>query len=306
MSLSDQSSCPICSFIIKQPGTHNYGEQLVIDCPRCGKFKITKSAAKIVVQKQLNPEISAWLREHKEFNRQPPELDTKNIETIAASLPKYSVLQKHFLLLKAIERRTKFPGDIAKLIQDKDYTLAWANNQAELNYLVESLGERGLIELRGLLSTMRECVITPAGWQYLEEHEGEPAFQKQAFIAMSFDPTMDDAWKSGIKLAVNDAGYDPYRIDEKPHIERIDAKIITEIRNSRFLIADVTEQRPGVYFEAGFALGLNRPVIWSVRKDDLKNVHFDTRQYNHVVWEETSELREKLYYLICAVIGKRN
>jgi hypothetical protein len=59
-------------------------------------------------------------------------------------------------------------------------------------------------------------------------------------------------------------------------------------------IEDVTLQRPGVYYEGGFAMGLPRTVIWTCRKDELASVHFDTRQFNHVVWETPSELRERL------------
>ena len=70
-------------------------------------------------------------------------------------------------------------------------------------------------------------------------------------------------------------------------------------------MADVTEQRRGVYFEAGYAIGIGLPVKWCIRKDDLTIVHFDTRQYNHVVWESIQELKEKLYDIICAVIGSK-
>ena len=78
---------------------------------------------------------------------------------------------------------------------------------------------------------------------------------------------------------------------------------MAEIKNSRFVIADVTDQRPGVYFEAGYAIGLGLPVIWSVRENDLRNVHFDTRQYNHIVWKGEDDLEEQLYNRVLAVIG---
>ena len=78
---------------------------------------------------------------------------------------------------------------------------------------------------------------------------------------------------------------------------------MTEIKNSRFVVADATDQRPGVYFEAGYAMGLGLPVLWSVREDDLQNVHFDTRQYNHIVWETPEDLRDQLAKRIAAVLG---
>jgi len=49
-------------------------------------------------------------------------------------------------------------------------------------------------------------------------------------------------------------------------------------------------------------MGLGRPVIWSCRDDDLKNVHFDTRQYNHIVWNEPADLRAQLTNRIKATI----
>ena len=108
----------------------------------------------------------------------------------------------------------------------------------------------------------------------------------------------------GIRPAISDAGFKPYRVDAEPHVDRIDAKIVTEIKNSKFLVADVTEHKLGVYFEAGYAFGFGLPVIWTVRDDELSKAHFDTRQYNHIVWQSPTELKEKLYFVICAVIGK--
>ena len=60
----------------------------------------------------------------------------------------------------------------------------------------------------------------------------------------------------------------------------------------------------GVYFEAGFAMGLGIPVIWLCRKDDLENAHFDTRQYNHIPWESAEDLRSQLRDRIIATVGE--
>ena len=53
-----------------------------------------------------------------------------------------------------------------------------------------------------------------------------------------------------------------------------------------------------------YALGLGLPVIWTVRKDDAKNVHFDTAQYDPIRWESASDLEEGLSNYICAIIGQ--
>lgn len=94
---------------------------------------------------------------------------------------------------------------------------------------------------------------------------------------------------------------------EKEHLNKIDDEIIAEIRRSKFLIADFTEgdtgARGGVYYEAGFAHGLNIPVIFTCRSDTFSKVHFDTRQYPHIIWDTPEQLSKRLVRRICAVIG---
>ena len=73
---------------------------------------------------------------------------------------------------------------------------------------------------------------------------------------------------------------------------------------AQFMVADFTLQRAGVYFEAGFAMGLGRPVVWTCRDDEFEKTHFDTRQYNHVVWSNHEDLRTKLADKIKATISR--
>lgn len=65
-----------------------------------------------------------------------------------------------------------------------------------------------------------------------------------------------------------------------------------------------------MYFEAGFALGLGLQVIWTCKKSELdeKKIHFDTRQYNFVTWEENKldEFKVALQNRIEATIGRGN
>lgn len=140
------------------------------------------------------------------------------------------------------------------------------------------------------------------GWKHIAKLRKIDS--KQAFVAMWFDPSIDEIWEQGIKPALEETGYKPLRIDLEEHNEKICDKIIAEIRKSGLLIADFTGQRGGVYFEAGFALGLGIPVIWTCRKDYVSTLHFDTRQYNHIIWESAEELKKKLKNRIIATIPR--
>ena len=111
-----------------------------------------------------------------------------------------------------------------------------------------------------------------------------------------------------MKKAVENTGYRPRQIGEKKHLNKIDDEIIAEIRRSHFLIADYTHgddgARGSVYYEAGFAQGLGIPVIRSCRSDKIDSIHFDTRQYYHIKWENPEQLRQELEDRIRALIGE--
>lgn len=298
------TDCNICKLNTPDIIEHSYGgkDGRSIECPLCGKYVITGSAEGAL--KEPNMKLAAWVRDQNEHDITPTI--SSNTPNEINKRPDYSITDKFTILLRAIERRTKHPGFTVDLDINKDFPLAWATCADELHYLIESLNSQEYILLTARsLGGTRHIVISPKGWEFLSSLANSPAFANQAFVAMWFDSQMDNAWEQGIKPAIELAGYHPIRVDKELHVERIDAKIVADIKDSKFLVADVTGQRAGVYFEAGFAIGLGRPVIWCVRKDELTDVHFDTRQYNHIVWEEPEELQEKLYQLIRAVVGVR-
>jgi len=314
-------TCPICKISddkIVRENAGGIGTLIRIKCPRCKEFIISDFTEITAPETWFGPKLSAWVRNRNELGAEVPLIILDELKDLQASLPDYSPREKQVKLLQNIERMTAYPGKNVLLFPRYDIPLAWASAQEEFVYYIESLIERGLLkktENRGLPyridgenkifdSLAFLVAITADGWDYLEQHERHIEERTQVFVAMSFSDDLKSIWKGPIFQAITKAGYKPYRVDAEPHSDRIDIKIISEIKNSRFVVADITEQKHGVYFEAGYALGLGLPVIWCVRKDDLENVHFDTRQYNHIVWETMDDLESQLYQFICAIIGK--
>ena len=143
---------------------------------------------------------------------------------------------------------------------------------------------------------------------HVEEKTREQGRGQQGFVAMWFDESMDDAYKCGIKLAIKNAGYKPRLIKEKDYLGGVVDEIMAEIRKSRFVVADFTSSpeagaRGGVYFEAGFAYGLDIPVFLTCRKDRTEAVHFDIGHLNRLEWETPEDLRKQLQNCIEAVLG---
>jgi hypothetical protein len=144
--------------------------------------------------------------------------------------------------------------------------------------------------------------LTPKGL-LTAEALGASGSGLQGFVAMSFDPSLQEAWINGFDPGIRAAGYDPVRIDDKDYVGGITDEMIAEIKHSRFIVADYTGQRNNVYFEAGFALGLGLTVIQTCRADASADLHFDIRHLNTLTWKSHAELAEGLDKRIRAVIG---
>ena len=193
------------------------------------------------------------------------------------------------------------------------YALAYCSDEQEFKFLIDSLKDSKDIKIEGdYVGGEQILQVTEKGWKRIKTAEQKtPNNQSnQVFIAMWLDPSMDEL-KQSIKTAIKNAGYKPLRIDEKPHSNKIDDEILSEIEKSRFIICDLTssaEDKPrgSVYFEAGYALGKNIPIIWTCSKSQIEGLPFDIRQYNCLSWESDKwqEFEEKLKNRVENVIGK--
>ena len=97
-----------------------------------------------------------------------------------------------------------------------------------------------------------------------------------------------------------DAGYGAVFIDEVEHNELITPEILAHIKNSKFVVVDLTNNNSGAYFEEGYAMGLVKTVIQLCRKGE--KLHFDIAQKNTIMWDEESDIPLKLCNRIKATI----
>lgn len=125
-----------------------------------------------------------------------------------------------------------------------------------------------------------------------------------AFVIMSFSDNtlLKDCYELAIKPVVNECGYECIRVDEIEHNRRITAKVIECITHAKFIIADLTEQRPNCYYEVGFSHALEKEVIHIIHENEP--IHFDVKDYNFIVYPSISELKERLKERIINTIRK--
>ncbi len=294
-----------------------------VDSPRAGgQYCIRRDIALMGLREEYDNDLvkarlTSWLIEQRLLGIRCPRVTEAEIREASERQP-LSVTERVDRLLKYFEISTRHLGESFEydkhrfLGENSDHFLqimAWSEStkREETDFLVDYLVGREWVEktTEGQPATYR---LTVNGYIHLAELEKTVIDSSKVFVAMWFDPSMDSAWQDGIRPAIRNTGYTPMRIDKKEHLDKIDDRIIAEILRSRFIVADFTHGeegvRGGVYYEAGFAHGLNIPVIFACRKDARENIHFDTRQYNHIFWETPDELRERLEERIGAVIGQ--
>ena len=254
--------------------------------------------------------LTTWLVDQRRLGSQCPKITPEIVEYAKAKRALYPHERAEGLLRFVTEQTTVLATPILITTRTGE-AYAWsetATDWNELEVLFKYLSDEKLLHIVYDPATRSfVCRVTMEGYRHIAEQETHVA-TTQAFVAMWFDNSMNNAFENGIKPAIKAAGYKPLRIDQKPDVNKIDDEIIAEIRRSRFLVADFTHgeegARGGVYFEAGFAEGLGIPVIYTCHNDMVDKLHFDTRQYAHIVWETPEKLCRELLNRIRARIGE--
>lgn len=120
--------------------------------------------------------------------------------------------------------------------------------------------------------------ISVNGLTHAEELMTTNINSNKVFIAMQFRPVesyalpytevRDKAIKPAVEVASNNK-LRAFTVDEEEHNDYITDKMIAEIKTSRVLIADLTHNNNGAYWEAGYAKGLGKEVIHICNQDWL-------------------------------------
>jgi hypothetical protein len=116
---------------------------------------------------------------------------------------------------------------------------------------------------------------------------------KHVFVIMSFaeDPKLEDLYET-FKEICKEYQYECSRIDSGAVVDRIVPHMVTRIRRAAFVIVDLTEPRPNVYYEFGLAQGLNKPHVVTAFKGTA--LPFDVNDVPTIFWAGQTQLKEAL------------
>jgi len=342
--------CPICG----SPCTIKENVERDIkgfNCFRCGIFKITEEAETClanVTNNEIRVNISGWIRENKDMEILLTEKKIKSL----TQLKNLSVFEKADKILIYLSQKYPIPGVGFRLNINGTNNYFMNIN----NYFGKDISEQAVSDCKKILPLISIGRIldyfefhfiwdsflkkekqyiqsdydsfTPKGWAYLESLRQPNPNSRKAFVAMWFTDEMYDIFDNYIETTVIEAGFDkPIYVGKREHNNNINDEIIAEINSSRFIIADFTGNRGGVYYEAGYARGIRIPVIYTCKenwfnkyvKQSIKikkkskseidkevsmfsQIHFDVNHQNFIIWKTGEELKEKLINRIKATI----
>ena len=298
--------CPICERPTKsQRKALKFSLRIV--CDRCGTFYINREAVDDLPAETRKwddiwrSKVSFFVR-RMQAGDEPPKISLDFIRQIyvESELPTPAEQGDNLILVLGDELRNR-PGDKRSWTSDQQHELAariGARNQDDIHYIVAELVSHGLLEdtsTKGLLSLRP----TFEGWRHHQELKRQAVESNVAFMAMPFgDKRLDRVYNECFRPAVVATGFRLFRIDENALAGSIINRMRVEIRRSRFVVVELTDNNPGAYWEAGFAEGLDRPVFYTCEKG--REPHFDTRQLLTVFWKEddfdaaTQELKDTI------------
>lgn len=171
----------------------------------------------------------------------------------------------------------------------------------EAKYMLDYLSGSNLIQYHDgpNLEEAYDIVIAPKGYSRVDELLKNTSNGRNVLVAMRFgDETK--LLREAIRKGVENAGYNAIYIDEVQHNDFITPELLKHIKDSKFVVTDLTHENNGAYFEEGYAMGLGKPVI-QLCKSGVK-LHFDIAQKNTIIWESEDDIPGRLTNRIKATI----
>lgn len=328
LNLSDGNKCPICGELNCEIWVKDIHDPFYYyDCKNCGGFFVPDAHRTIYdyegVKNKFNLQhLQSYLLYHKShlrpvicekeyFNKHITDefVQIYNItpEMVESWYPKNFAEKIDLIVLKLGELST-YDGDYVKVFDlanklfflspNKSKNIAdGCDKTVQIQYIVDYLEKENYLadEGNGFFQ------LTHKALERIYELQKNQTNNKNVFVAMKFGEETKEL-REKIKEGLKE--FNVRIMDEIEHNHQIIPEMLYEIRNSRFVIAELSHHNNGAYYEAGYALGLGKEVIHICDKKELKSgLHFDVAQVNTIFYDSIDEIPEKLRKRIEATIN---
>lgn len=294
-----EEKCPVCDLILEDTGRS--GDKYQYHCLRCGKYLLTRTAKATLANGFLNAEdlrraVLSHVIRKMQARTDWPLLDSHSCKQILqqTSLPKPAEQARNLLLW--LGQAAEASDSMVTIPCETLQAIIGGRQPDSVYYVGNHLQNKGLI----WYDRTDTSKATPSlkfqmmydGWTRYDQLRNESTESRIAFMSMKFgEAELSAVVETIFRPAVAATGFELRILTDIPKAGLIDDRLRVEIRRSRFLIADTTHKNLGAYWEAGFAEGLGKPVIYTCKKEafDAGASHFDTNHHLTVMWHEDAK-----------------
>ncbi|WP_150125106.1 nucleoside 2-deoxyribosyltransferase [Aquaspirillum sp. LM1] len=289
--------CPVCDSNAEKIHRTDGFDGLTVDCPHCGSFSLCGSLVSTWPSQKANDPLAAAKLSHAVRNAQ-----TKNAITIVntdmcnailrTSLPKPR--EQADLMIRWLAENYQEPGKEINLNYADHGAIIGSQSATGFVFTIDYMMQSGFLE--GKVSKVMDAsrrqyhlFLTVKGWDCYDEIKTRNESYRKAFMAMKFgDGCLDQTLENVFKPAAKKAGFELFKSTELLEAGLIDNQIRAQIQASDFVIADLSHDNLGAYWEAGYAEGLGKPVIYTCQKSKFEKskTHFDTNHHLTIVWDD--------------------
>lgn len=276
-----------------------------VNCPRCGVFWFDREAwqAFKIHFVQNPPEVAEVTRavashvfrrsQRKGETHYPPITKAIWDEILVRKLPTPTE-QADYLILWVGDNLALPEATVEVLTAELAATIGSGVGGGLLGFwfIYQELSKQGLIRGEtvsvGGHETKTKLSLTFDGWSKYRELKQSVSESRTGFMAMSFNHGASfKMYRDSFVPAAVDAGFALRRVDSIAKPGLIDVKMMVDIRAAAFIVADLTGHSHGAYWEAGFAAGLGKPVIYTCQEADFKapGTHFDVNHHTTILWD---------------------
>lgn len=307
--MDEEKQCIICKSPHESISYMDHENIRIVHCPRCGKIEYDEMffyELETINEGNYSALISYWLHSH--YRGVPIKLTKELIETILYETTLPSPNEQADNLLFYIGQNAVCPSESVDCKLLPLVSIIGTVTIEDVKYHLTYLRDEGLIYVGSHTTsdpltekefTVFSANLTHKGWIKYYALLNESKDSRYVFMAMKFGKEeTDNLYKNILVDAVRDTGFELRKLDDNPQAGLIDDRLRVEIRRSKFLISDLTHDNPGAYFEAGFAEGLGKKVIYICEKTvfDERGTHFDTNHHLTLKWDfsKPEEFAEQL------------
>lgn len=305
--MNERRPCPVCNQLwgASCQELPSFGRDAShFKCEVCGNFAITGTAFATKFSPD-HPSLTEIERAHLSHilcttasEDEPPTIDVNWLTDVLATSTLPNPAMRATRAIGYIGDEVTKTGKPVPKLDIKFGAIIGAPNYQSAARLLQELSERSFVTIGNSYTlhgyTFHSDVdLTLLGWETYQEGNIGPVSTKYGFIAMQFnDPTLDPFVEDVIKPAVkNGTGYDLVHMRDVGRAGVIDNIMREQIRRAEFVIADLTHDNSGAYWEAGYAEGLGKPVVYICEREKFeeKKTHFDTNHCTTVMWSESED-----------------